>query len=144
MYRPHASKVSSGSDESVNHSREILAIPLQGARPRERLMTQDKAEPWPTEIRLTDEGRLLTIAFDSGEAFSIPSPYLRKMTPSVEAKRLTDAERETLIGERQARITAIEAVGNYAIRPTFDDGHATGIYSWTYLAELGRKASKAQ
>jgi DUF971 family protein len=102
-------------------------------------MQNDKTEAWPTEIRLTDEGRQLTIAFDSGESFSLPSGYLRKMTPSVEAKRLTDAERETLVGARQARITAIEPVGNYAIRPTFDDGHATGIFSWTYLAELGRK-----
>jgi DUF971 family protein len=102
-------------------------------------MTQ-QAEPWPTEIRLTDEGRSLTITFDNGEAFSLSSAYLRKMTPSVEAKRLTEAERETLVGARQARITAIEPVGNYAIRPTFDDGHATGIFSWAYLAELGRKA----
>jgi len=102
-------------------------------------MDPDAHEPWPTEIRLNDEGRLLTIVFDSGESFDLPSAYLRKMTPSVEAKRLTDAERETLVGARQTRITAIEAVGNYAIRPTFDDGHSTGIFSWTYLAELGRK-----
>jgi DUF971 family protein len=105
-------------------------------------MANSAEEPWPTEIRLTDDGRLLTIAFDSGESFSLASAYLRKMTPSVEAKRLSDAERETLIGGGQARITAIEAIGNYAIRPTFDDGHATGIFSWTYLAELGRKASR--
>ena len=105
-------------------------------------MTQSADEPWPTEIRLTDEGRLLTIAFDTGESFALQSSYLRKMTPSVEAKRLTEAEREQLIGARQARITAIEPIGNYAIRPTFDDGHSTGIFSWTYLAELGRKAKK--
>ncbi|HLH48371.1 MAG TPA: gamma-butyrobetaine hydroxylase-like domain-containing protein [Roseiarcus sp.] len=105
-------------------------------------MTQRADDPWPTEIRLTDEGRKLTIALDSGESFTLSSSYLRKMTPSVEAKRLTEAEREKLIGGRQARITAIEPVGNYAIRPTFDDGHSTGIFSWTYLAELGRKAKK--
>ena len=29
------------------------------------------------------------------------------------------------------------AVGHYAIRPTFSDGHDTGIYSWDYLYELG-------
>jgi DUF971 family protein len=108
-----------------------------------QIMTQNADELWPTEIRLTDEGRLLTIVFDSGESYALPSPYLRKMTPSVEAKRFSEAERETLIGGGRARITAIEAVGNYAIRPTFDDGHATGIFSWTYLAELGRKAKRA-
>jgi DUF971 family protein len=65
------------------------------------------------------------------------------MTPSVEAKRLSDAEREALVGPTQARITALEPVGNYAIRPTFDDGHATGLFSWAYLAELGRKAKRS-
>ncbi len=32
--------------------------------------------------------------------------------------------------------TAIEPVGNYAIRIRFSDGHASGIYSWSYLREI--------
>ena len=99
-------------------------------------------EAWPTEVRLTEEGRLLTVAFDSGEVFALSSGALRKMTPSVEAKRLSQKERDALIGDRPVRIVAIEPVGNYAIRPTFDDGHSTGIYSWAYLAELGRREQK--
>jgi DUF971 family protein len=95
-------------------------------------------EAWPTQIRLTDEGRLLTIDFDDGAKVALSSIRLRIATPSVEAKRLTPAEREAMIGNKPVRITGIEQIGNYAIRPTFDDGHATGIYSWTYLAELGR------
>jgi DUF971 family protein len=27
--------------------------------------------------------------------------------------------------------------GNYAVRIGFDDGHDTGIFTWTYLRELG-------
>ena len=100
-------------------------------------MTKD---PWPTQIRLTDDGRLLTIDFDDGARVALSSVRLRIATPSVEAKRLTQAEREAQIGSKPVRITALEQVGNYAIRPTFDDGHATGIYSWSYLAELGRAA----
>jgi DUF971 family protein len=96
-------------------------------------------EAWPTQIRLTDEGRLLTIDFDDGAKVALSSIRLRIATPSVEAKRLTTAEREAMIGNKPVRITSIEQIGNYAIRPTFDDGHATGIYSWTYLAELGRE-----
>jgi len=105
-------------------------------------MGDEPREAWPTEIRLSDEGRLLTIVFDSGEVFALSSSFLRKMTPSVEAKRLSEAEREALVGATKARITAIDPIGNYAIRPTFDDGHSTGIFSWTYLAELGRRAGK--
>jgi DUF971 family protein len=97
-----------------------------------------KAEPWPTQLRLTDEGRLLTVTFDSGEVFALASRKLRLATPSAEAKRLSPAEREAQIGDRAVRITEIEPVGNYAIRPTFDDGHSTGIFTWAHLAELGR------
>ena len=34
-------------------------------------------------------------------------------------------------------IASVEPVGHYALRPTFSDGHDTGIYSWEYLHELG-------
>ena len=45
---------------------------------------------------------------------------------------------ETLqVGKREVAITEVEAVGHYAIRPTFSDGHDTGIYSWDYLYDLG-------
>jgi DUF971 family protein len=102
---------------------------------------EKKTEPWPTELRLTEEGRLLTIAFDSGETFALPARRLRLATPSAEAKRLSPAEREAQIGDRPVRIVDIEQVGNYAIRPTFDDGHSTGIFTWAYLARLGREPS---
>ena len=98
------------------------------------------AEPWPTQLRLTDEGRLLTITFNSGEVFALSSRRLRVATPSAEARRLSSAEREAQVGGRPVKIVAIEQVGNYAIRPTFDDGHSTGIFTWTYLAQLGREA----
>jgi DUF971 family protein len=28
-------------------------------------------------------------------------------------------------------------VGNYAVQPTFSDGHSSGIFSWDYLYFLG-------
>ncbi len=33
-------------------------------------------------------------------------------------------------------ISAIEPVGNYAIKITWSDGHDTGIYSWKLLGEI--------
>ncbi len=102
-------------------------------------VTDDKkAEPWPTQLRLTDEGRLLTISFDSGEVFALSARSLRLATQSAEAKRLSASERAAQIGDKAVKILEIEQIGNYAIRPTFDDGHATGIYTWRYLADLGR------
>ena len=101
----------------------------------------NRAEPWPTQIRLTEEGTLLTIRFDSGEVFALPSRRLRLATPSAEAKRLSPQEREAQVGSGPVKILEIEQVGNYAIRPTFDDGHETGIFTWGHLAELGRQES---
>jgi DUF971 family protein len=103
-------------------------------------MAAPNAEPWPTELRLTDGGTALTVAFDSGETFTFSSRRLRLATQSAEAKRLSASEREAQIGGRTIKILEIEQVGNYAIRPTFDDGHSTGIYTWAYLAQLGREA----
>ena len=40
-------------------------------------------------------------------------------------------------GKRDVAIASIEPIGNYAVRLVFDDGHSTGIYGWTLLAELG-------
>ncbi len=97
-------------------------------------------EAWPLKITLGDGGRRLTIIFDNGETIALSSVSLRLATPSVEAKRLSDEERKAAIGEGPVRIIALEAVGNYAIRPSFDDGHSTGIYSWAYLMELAKKA----
>jgi DUF971 family protein len=103
------------------------------------MQTPEKtAEPWPTELRLTEDGRLLTITYDSGEVFALSARSLRLATPSAEAKRLSPAEREAQIGERPVRIVELERVGNYAVRPTFDDGHSTGIFTCAYLARLGR------
>lgn len=39
-------------------------------------------------------------------------------------------------GKKNVNIEAINSVGNYALQLVFDDGHDTGIYSWTYLYEL--------
>ena len=40
-------------------------------------------------------------------------------------------------GKRDVNITAIEPIGNYAVMLRFDDGHDSGLYSWSYLHELG-------
>ena len=40
-------------------------------------------------------------------------------------------------GKEDVGVTAVEPVGHYAVRLTFDDGHDTGLYTWKYLYELG-------
>lgn len=97
---------------------------------------------WPTELRLKDSGATLAIAFESGAQFELPAEYLRVTSPSAEVQGHSAAERKTLGGKRAVRITGVIPVGNYAVKLVFDDGHDTGLFSWTYLEALGREYSE--
>jgi DUF971 family protein len=97
-------------------------------------------EPWPTEIRLLDNGRNLRVTFDDGEGFTMSAELLRVRSPSAEVQGHSPAEQKTVGGKRNVEIIAVAPVGNYAIRLDFDDLHRTGIYTWRYLRELGETA----
>jgi DUF971 family protein len=99
-------------------------------------------EPWPTEIRLKDKGRMLAVSFDGGDAFDLSAEYLRVMSPSAEVQGHSAAERKIVGGKQNVAIIQVEPVGNYAVRLVFDDMHSTGIYSWRYLHELGSEHEK--
>jgi DUF971 family protein len=93
--------------------------------------------PTPTEIKLHQKSRVLEIAFDDGHAFRLPYEYLRVFSPSAEVRGHGPGQEVLQAGKRDVDIRHVEPVGSYAIQPTFSDGHATGIYSWEYLYQLG-------
>lgn len=95
-------------------------------------------KPVPTEITLHQQSRILEIRFDDGERFELPCEILRVYSPSAEVKGHGPDQGVLPIGKEGVNITAIEPVGNYAVKLIFDDGHATGIYSWGYLYDLGK------
>jgi DUF971 family protein len=93
---------------------------------------------WPTEIRLAKDRKTLSVTFEGGENYALRAEYLRVMSPSAEVQGHSPAERKTVPGKRNVEILEIAPTGNYAVRLSFDDMHSTGIYSWSYLRELGR------
>ena len=93
--------------------------------------------PTPTEIRLHQKSRVLEVAFDDGRSFRLPYEYLRVYSPSAEVRGHGRGQEVLQAGKREVEIRHVEPVGSYAIQPTFSDGHATGIYSWDYLYQLG-------
>lgn len=97
-------------------------------------------QSWPTELRLSRERRMLTVAFDDGARFELAAELLRVMSPSAEVQGHTEAERKTVGGKRNVEIIRVEPVGNYAVRLVFDDMHDSGIFSWSLLRELGENA----
>jgi DUF971 family protein len=93
--------------------------------------------PTPTEIKLHQKSRVMEIAFDDGRTFRLPYEYLRVYSPSAEVRGHGPGQEVLQAGKRDVEIRSLEPVGSYAVQPTFSDGHATGIYSWDYLYELG-------
>ena len=94
--------------------------------------------PRPVDIRLHQASRLLEIKFDNNTECMLSTEFLRVYSPSAEV-RGHGAGQETLqIGKEEVNITAIEPVGNYAVKLVFSDGHDTGLYSWDYLYDLGK------
>jgi len=100
------------------------------------------ASPKPTRIVLHRASHALEVAFDSGETFTLPCEYLRVESPSAEVQGHGPGQKVLVAGKREVNIDAIEPVGHYGVVLRFSDGHATGIYSWTTLLELGREQAK--
>jgi DUF971 family protein len=98
----------------------------------------DETGAWPTELRLSKDRKHLIVAFDNGERFDLAAEYLRIKSPSAEVQGHSPDERKTVPGKKNVEILEVHPIGNYAVRLTFDDMHSTGIFSWPYLAELGR------
>jgi DUF971 family protein len=90
----------------------------------------------PLEIRLLAEKRALLVRWADGE-MTLAAELLRVESPSAEVKGHGVGQAMLVSGKEQVTITGVEAVGNYAVQLHFSDGHRTGIYTWTYLRELG-------
>jgi DUF971 family protein len=99
----------------------------------------DAKTPIPTEIKLHQASRVLEIAFNDGLTFRLPYEYLRVYSPSAEVRGHGPGQEVLQVGKRAIAIKEVEPVGHYAIRPTFSDGHDTGIFSWDYLYDLGER-----
>jgi len=93
--------------------------------------------PHPTEIKLHQASRVMELAFADGSSFRLPYEFLRVHSPSAEVRGHGPGQETLQVGKRDVTIAEVEAVGHYAIRPKFSDGHESGIYSWDYLYDLG-------
>jgi len=96
----------------------------------------------PTNITLHQKSRVMEIAFDDGKTFRLPYEYLRVYSPSAEVRGHGPGQEVLQTGKQSVEIRSMEAVGSYAVQPQFSDGHATGIYSWDYLYELGQNQDR--
>ena len=95
--------------------------------------------PRPTEIKLHQKSRVLELHFDDGFECNLTCEYLRVSSPSAEVQGHSPGQEVLQVGKEDVGIQELEPQGNYAIKIHFDDGHDTGLFTWSYLYELGRE-----
>ena len=101
-----------------------------------------RAEPttlWPEEIRLSKSKDSLFVKFDNGYETTLSAELLRVESPSAEVQGHGVGQKSTPAGKADVTISALEPVGNYAIRISFSDGHDTGLFSWDTLYDYGQR-----
>ena len=91
----------------------------------------------PTKLTVRKDRKSLEVAFGENAAYELTAEILRVLSPSAEVQGHSPEQRKTISGKRDVQIMQMEPVGNYAVRIVFDDMHETGIFTWSYLRELG-------
>lgn len=103
------------------------------------MSAEPASRPWPLDLQFDRKAKQLHIAFDDGARFDIPFELLRVESPSAENKGHGPTPAPPPTGKANVNVTRADAVGRYAVRISFDDGHDTGLYSWDLLYDLGRE-----
>jgi DUF971 family protein len=97
--------------------------------------------PAPSQLRAHRDARVFEIAWPDGSAFRLPFHFVRCECPcavcvdEITGVRLLDP------AAVPAEIQPVQLAfsGNYALKVTWSDGHNTGLYTWSKLAELCRQ-----
>jgi DUF971 family protein len=98
--------------------------------------------PTPQDMTVHGQSRVLEVTFSDGAHFRIPFELMRIYSPSAEVQGHGPGQEVLQTGKREVELTALEPIGNYAVQPTFSDGHDTGIFSWEYLYFLGSEQER--
>ncbi|QDV37138.1 gamma-butyrobetaine hydroxylase-like domain-containing protein [Tautonia plasticadhaerens] len=95
------------------------------------------SEP-PTDIRAHQGEQALELAWDDVGASLVPYRFIRSECPCASCKDEWTGERILDPGSIRPdlRIESMEPIGNYAVRLAWDDGHSSGLYTWTHLRNL--------
>ena len=93
--------------------------------------------PTPESLTVHGQSRVLEIGFSDGKQFRIPFELMRVYSPSAEVQGHGPGQETLQTGKRDVTVVELEPVGNYAVKPTFSDGHDTGLFTWEYLYFLG-------
>lgn len=100
------------------------------------------SSPTPYALTVHAKSKLLEISFSDGASFQIPFELMRVYSPSAEVQGHGAGQEVLQTGKRDVGLVGLEPVGNYAVQPSFTDGHDTGLFTWDYLYFLGSQQTK--
>jgi len=87
----------------------------------------------PTNVVVHQQSKVLELSYEDGSSYRLPFELLRVLSPSAEVQGHGPGQETLQTGKREVLIASLEPVGHYALKPTFSDGHDSGLYSWDYL-----------
>ena len=102
----------------------------------------NKDTPTPESLTVHGQSRVLEIGFSDGKTFRIPFELMRVYSPSAEVQGHGPGQEVLQTGKHEVTVVEIEPVGNYAVKPTFSDGHDSGLFTWEYLYFLGSQQTE--
>ena len=90
----------------------------------------------PKNVVVHQQSKVLELAYEDGNTFRLPFEFLRVLSPSAEVQGHGPGQETLQTGKREVLIASLEPVGHYALKPSFSDGHDSGLYSWDFLQFL--------
>lgn len=99
-------------------------------------MSQAIKTPIPEDIVVRQQSKVLELVYEGGRSYQLPFEFLRVWSPSAEVRGHGSGQEILQTGKRDVQIVGIDQVGHYAIKPSFSDGHDSGIFTWDYLYEM--------
>lgn len=105
-------------------------------------MTASSTTPIPQDITVHSKSKMFEVKFSDGAHFSIPFELMRVNSPSAEVQGHGPGQETLQTGKRDVDIVNLEPMGNYAVKPTFSDGHESGLFTWEYLYFLGSQQAE--
>jgi DUF971 family protein len=90
----------------------------------------------PNNVVVHQQSKVLELAYEDGNSYRLPFELLRVLSPSAEVQGHGPGQETLQTGKREVLIANLEPVGHYALKPSFSDGHDSGLYSWDFLRFL--------
>lgn len=90
----------------------------------------------PNNVVVHQQSKVLELSYEDGNTYRLPFELLRVFSPSAEVQGHGPGQETLQTGKREVLIANLEPVGHYALKPSFSDGHDSGLYSWDYLRFL--------